>query len=388
MNNCCPKCDSDQWKSAKLVILEGTNRTEGKIEGEIIKKGSLNSVDPRDWFLADQWFSYEDPFHADIKTTTNSILVDQVKEMMINAASDRPMPIPPVEPQLSILKPEPKKILPQKPYFFNLDPKNKNPIKPPNKPEDPVTSIDPFEPRSWLSHLVGQWFRSLLWILFIVALMYYFFPTQSINTERYFLKTFDFVAPETDGFSEISTHITLNIPKLSDWILWLELETFWLSKLGILTTVIFLWLAKIVLQFPSSFGLEKKRKQKHQERVDKAEVERDLLFEKYNADIENHKGAVAARDLEIKEFELTQSKYNTELKAAEDNYKLEQEEYEKEVNLENSLLATRKSEYLRQFSDYEAQCMQIRSFRSELWDRARMCTRCGTMYLGATTAHK
>lgn len=158
--------------------------------------------------------------------------------------------------------------------------------------------------------------------------------------------------------------------------------------MGILTTVIFLWLAKIVLQFPSSFGLEKKRKQKHQERVDKAEVERDLLFEKYNADIENHKGAVAARDLEIKEFELTQSKYNTELKAAEDNYKLEQEEYEKEVNLENSLLATRKSEYLRQFSDYEAQCMQIRSFRSELWDRARMCTRCGTMYLGATTAHK
>ena len=45
-------------------------------------------------------------------------------------------------------------------------------------------------------------------------------------------------------------------------------------------------------------------------------------------------------------------------------------------------MAARKSKYLEEFSNYEAEMLQVKAFRNELWDRARMCTRCGSMYMG------
>ena len=67
MSSTCPKCSNDQWKSARLVIAEGTTNSTSSLTGSITERGSM-SINPKDWYLADRWFSYDSPIEADMGT--------------------------------------------------------------------------------------------------------------------------------------------------------------------------------------------------------------------------------------------------------------------------------------------------------------------------------
>ena len=148
MSSNCPKCQGDEWKSARLLILEGTTKSEGALEGELVSKGSL-SIDPRNFFLADRWFSFENPISAEISSTTTTVLVDEIKKLLVSEASIRPVPIPPKEP-VKLLPPKaPVLATPLVKNYFARDPaKTKLPSKP-EEPANPVDKVPEFKPHSW-----------------------------------------------------------------------------------------------------------------------------------------------------------------------------------------------------------------------------------------------
>jgi hypothetical protein len=38
--------------------------------------------------------------------------------------------------------------------------------------------------------------------------------------------------------------------------------------------------------------------------------------------------------------------------------------------------------YQESANDYDAEAIQVKAYRAELWERSRVCTRCGKVYLG------
>lgn len=381
MNEKCPKCHSDLWKSAKLLILEGTTNTEGKLDGELVTKGSL-STDARDYFLADRWFSYESPLNAEISSTTTSVLVDEIKNMLVTEASIRPMPLCPSEPLQIAPTPYPKREEPAGKSFFSLDPSAKKLPKEPKEPEDPVKMVKSFEPRSWFSNYLNRAVNSFLWILLCVTCYNYFFPQQAMSLYKYVLLTFDLVPTATDGYENITTHLSLSVKYLSALVRSFELDARASNFLALFLTILLLWGAKVLLHFPASFKTEQSRKKKYQKKIEKAETERKFLFEKYDDKLLEYKNSLEQREAEIKIFQAEHEASQSKLEEYNASYDFEKNEYDNKLKQNEAIMAARKSKYLEEFSNYEAEMLQVKAFRNELWDRARMCTRCGSMYMG------
>ena len=79
----CPSCKSDSWKSAKMVVMEGTTNTAGTIDGKITDPGMF-SGGVRNILLSDRWFSWDNPIEAEIGLTSSTGLVEEVKRLMVN----------------------------------------------------------------------------------------------------------------------------------------------------------------------------------------------------------------------------------------------------------------------------------------------------------------
>ena len=95
----CPSCKSDSWKSAKMVVMEGTTTTTGTLDGKITDPGKL-SGSTRDFLLGDRWFSWTYPIETEVGLTSSTSLVEEVKGLMVDHGSKLQMPSPPIEPTM------------------------------------------------------------------------------------------------------------------------------------------------------------------------------------------------------------------------------------------------------------------------------------------------
>jgi len=151
----CPKCGSNEWKSAKLTALEGTTFSEGEIRGTIRSPGQF-SGSLRAFLLSDFWFSRDYPLKAELGLKSRTALVDEVKQFTFESWSKLEKPQKPHTPRLR--------------FFDRLDPA---------KPEKPLKPIPPREPapklrrHHFLSSLGKSIGLSLLGLIPIVIFLPY-----------------------------------------------------------------------------------------------------------------------------------------------------------------------------------------------------------------------
>ena len=93
----CPSCKSDSWKSAKMVVMEGTTNIKGSLDGAVTDPGKL-SGGVRNFLLSDRWFSWDYPLDAQIGLTSSTGLVEEVKRFMVVHDSKLKLPAAPVPP--------------------------------------------------------------------------------------------------------------------------------------------------------------------------------------------------------------------------------------------------------------------------------------------------
>ena len=79
----CPACGSDDWKSAKLVVLENTTNIEGGGRGDIRDPGMFGGS-VREFFLSERWFSWDNPIDLRLELTATTKLVEEVKNFMLS----------------------------------------------------------------------------------------------------------------------------------------------------------------------------------------------------------------------------------------------------------------------------------------------------------------
>jgi hypothetical protein len=144
----CPSCQSDQWKSAKAVILEGTTMTAGQIEGSVRDKG-LFGGGTRSFLLSDRWFSRDYAIGAEINLVTITALAETVKTHLVSQAELKPMPLPPA----------PAKTI----GFFERE-RPSEPIRPSTEPTIPAPPVAPRNER-WQTHFGRALASTLKWSL-------------------------------------------------------------------------------------------------------------------------------------------------------------------------------------------------------------------------------
>lgn len=381
MPTSCPKCKSDMWKSARLVIMEGSTSSQSNITGTITERGSL-SGDPKDWYLADRWFSYESPVEAEMTTTTSSLVVDQIKGMLVSAAEGRALPEPPSEPILENKAPAPQKEYVSKPNFLKQDPSKRAVKVAPPKPSNPIDSLEPFQRQSWFTNYASKLGTSFMWIAASSGAISYMLPKPARATFDLLIQIFQFAPAEHERFLNVQAPFEIWVPYISDMFQTLSLSDFWFSLLGMVLLILSLTALRGLVLIPASFSFEKKRAEKYRELVEKTE-------EKYAAALKEHKDKLTKiteanqqRDLDIQQYNERQELYQKEVAEAEVEYQKLLAMHEEEVASTNEILATQRKNYLAKYAEYEAEVAQVKAFRNELWDRARMCTRCGEVYLG------
>jgi hypothetical protein len=272
----CPKCSGSDWKSAKLIVLEGTTLSEGTASGTITNPGLL-SGGARTFLLADRWFSWEHQLDADVQFTTRTGLVDEVKRMLVERAAVFPTPVLPVAPKrISALD----RITPSKP----------------TKPKRPAPPTLP-TPRSWFYHFA-----------------------RSVG--KLFLYTF-------------LVGIAVGV-----------LAT------GLFAAYLFLALGLLVIGIPVSFF-----------RAFSGNKRAILSYEK----------AQSAHETALVKYQQARVAFREEVRKFRD----ECDKAERQEQRQRALV----QRYETQMVEYNSRMHQLQEFRESLWERARMCMRCGTAYL-------
>lgn len=272
----CPSCKSDSWKSAKMIVLEGTTNTQGSISGTVTDPGAF-SGGIRELLLSDRWFSWDQEVDLEVGLTTTSGLVEEVKRLMVANSSIVQMPLSPEEPE--------------KIGFFEritpIEPKEPLLVKP-ELPQD----------KTWLEHFIES---TAIMAVFVV-------------------------------------------------ILWIVIGLFASFEDGMVVGISLLVIS-LPINFLRSFTGNTRAKSQYQEQV--------------------------------KRYPETLEKYNEDCKKYEDDkvaYKLDCDKAELQKNEENNAIAL----YEKQLSEYEDKKSKVIKLRELLWERAHICMRCGTGYIGQT----
>lgn len=384
MSTNCPKCLSDEWKSARLVVLEGTTTSKGALSGEI-KGVRVSKTRNQDQLLADPWFTYDQSFDADLHSSTVSALVDEVKGLMVEAASAKLMPIAPAEPKLL---PPPEKILIEKPKgrgLLSVDPNQSSAPKRPEKPENPLKNMEAFEAKSWFSNFKKRIFSSFIWVVALFVLWNYFLPDQASTHYNKLLMTLEFVNPNNEASSEASAYFTLPnagiLKSISGWVNMMDLNPLELRVLSYFITFLLIFSLRIFILVATTHKVEPKRRKDYDALVQEISEKYNKIKIKYDDQLKLHESKVAERMSKIKSFEhdegqhtVAMENYRAEVKNAEKQYKLELEQ-------RSQIMSARQAQYLEKLANYDAEVAIVKSFRAELWDRARLCTRCGTPYM-------
>jgi hypothetical protein len=270
----CPSCKSDKWKSAKLIILEGTLNTRGKMSGKTTDPGAF-SGGLRELLLSDRWFSWDQDINMELGLTTTSGLVEEVKRLMVANCTLVTMPTEPTEP---------KKIG----FFEKIRPKE------PKKPvlEEPVMPTD----KTWGQHF-GESTGAAI------------------------------------GFAIIT------------WVVVGSLSNF--------TTGLALAIIIVTLSLPINFV--------------RSFWGNDRAKEDYKNKAKNHPKAREDYKAALQKYEQDLIKYKSDCEAAE-----------KQALEEANAIAS----YEKKLAEYQREKNNVLKIRELLWERARVCMRCGTGYLG------
>lgn len=363
MSSNCPKCAGRDWKSAKLVIFEGTTKTEGFLEGRLGGRDSANN-ESADFLLADRWFNAQKPITAEFGTTTTSILVDEIKNLLVSEGAIRPMPEA-IGPLLLPEKPEePRKLARDKGKLFAVEPKKTAAPTPPEKPRSMVGALGVFPSKSLSQVFWGRASWSAIWLAFLLVIISYFFPELLGQWLKFVTVTLDMV-PTTHPFSEqFPSAYRLEIPFFSLWMKTLSLGDFTISLIALSISFGLLWISRCVGILLTLKAGERARRKKYDLKLEKAQRAQEELDKKYAIALEKYETKARDRQADIEQFKTEQMRYREELAS----YDLAAE-------------AARNS-YKFKLAEYESQVAEVMLFRSELWERARMCTRCGNCYLG------
>lgn len=133
----CPSCNGGEWKSARMVVMEGTTNTKGALNGVITDPGAF-SGGLKSFLLSDRWFSWDYPIDTAIGLTSMTALVEEIKKLMVAHGSKYRIPPPPSAPQP--ISPD-EKISPIAPD------------KPPAEPPLPPKPVPP-EYKPWYRHFL------------------------------------------------------------------------------------------------------------------------------------------------------------------------------------------------------------------------------------------
>lgn len=274
VNEACPKCKSDQWKSAKLVVLEGTTVTDGRLAGNLTDPGRL-SGGVREFLLSDRWFSWDHKIDAGVELRTRSALVDEVKRVLVEAAQQIPKIVHPGDPPPEVIT------KPSKPSF----------------PEAPAKPIAP-TPTRWYAH-----FAASMKTLFLV----------------------------------------LALGMVAVLIFWTAMSVRYIQL-----SVLLLGLG-IPINFIRSFSGDKRA---------------SLAFAKAE---EAYSDETIKYNIDIRVYENRLRRYEEDCKKAD------------EERAQHAIAVNQYEQRLARYREEEASRLLA---RDALWERARLCTRCGTAYIG------
>ena len=391
MTTNCPKCLSEDWKSARLIVLEGTTISRGELRGEI--KGSrVSNGKNQDYFLADRWFTYDQEFDAELHSTTVSALVDEIKELMVEEASVKPMPPTPVEPQPL---PLPEKRVIQKPKgrgLLSVDPTQLSAPKKPEEPANPLKNIDEFESKSWLQNFRRASLSSLFWISMLLAVLQYLLPELVSAHYKKLLLTLDFVPLPNEAYTDVSPYFSFPDSELhtsiSEWMKSLELNSYWRGIFAATITILAIWMVRLCYLVLTAHKIERRRKKAHEENVRKIFQKWEKIEKKYDKQLATYQKKLENHQEEIRKIKDQDQAYNAAMKKYEKDVALAERQYEIELQQHEQIVKRRQAEYAETLANYDAQVAIVKSFRAELWERARVCTRCGTPYLASRSIQK
>lgn len=281
----CPSCKSDSWKSAKMIVMEGTSTTEGAIKGTSTDPGAL-SGGLHELLLSDRWFSWAHNIELDVGLITKSGLVDEVQRLMVANSSLVKMPPIPAIPN------KPEKI-----GFFGKI----RPVSPtlPIKPERPVSP----ESEKWTVHFMKS-MNVIKWFAIVIAIIVTVFDK---------------------------------------------------SLMGLLVGAS-LFVLSVPINLIRSFWGDKRAK------------------ERYKNDIYIFREQINSYESALLIYEEKYQLYKLECHSAE----LQKTKEEASLVLYKQSLAL----YFKELSDYEVKRNNVMKARELLWERAHVCLRCGTGYLG------
>ncbi|MCI5041373.1 MAG: hypothetical protein MRY81_17025 [Donghicola eburneus] len=336
----CPSCDFDGWKSAKMVVLEGTTQTTGTASGSITDPGRFSGK-LSDFFLSDRWFSWDHPIEMDMELQTTSALVESVKQLMVTEGALKPMPKEPVRPK------SPQSPASPKSYGFFT---KARPQEPTDEPEDPAF-IEPPQLKSWFAHYRGSILTDLILSFAIVAVWTYFFP-QTVRLAEYLPWLSALVGQVLPaGFTEL-----LGISAEGHAII--------INKL---TFVALLMAIGTASSLYGSFSKNDQLMKAHEKKLKRVKSGHQKALARHQESLERYK-AECAKKLQQEQDE-----------------KEDQARYEKETAEYEVALLEYKAECKKQDEEFRREKAAVRRYRELLWMRARICTRCGTAYLGNDT---
>lgn len=342
----CPACQGEQWKSARLVVLEGTSHTQGTVSGTLTDPGRLSGR-LSDVLLSDRWFSFDHPIALETEGVTLTAFADSIKKVLVAEGRRIPEAVRPTDP------PAPKRPAPaQRVTFFNKVRPGPLPTQP-NPPEQPVLPNPPAE-RHWLLH----WWKSVLGYLF--TMLFFFFLGVFFLSDH-------LVEQVGQLFSGMIDPLIARSGLLSSG---LSPKTLQRVAVALLLITPFGAIAFIRLPF--------KARKRNAVLAD----EHARKIGKINA---GYADALKAFEHAKEKYRLAQQHYllttqkEVEQQAAAakdaDRYRRELENYEVELAAYSALVAKNKQTFAEEVG-------RVERARALLWDRVRICMRCGTGYLG------
>lgn len=192
----------------------------------------------------------------------------------------------------------------------------------------------------------------------------YFMPESMTYLKKNVAVALEFVPQDHPFSQDVEVSIDVSIPFLSEWIRSHDLSEKTIKVISYLFMFLVLLAIRMAGALLTTGSKEKIRRKKWEEKLSKAGTSQKEAQEKYEVKLEEYRDKVSQWSGDIEQFEREREVYQQQLIA-----------YQNQMRAANAI-------YERKLTDYDSEVAEVDSFRNELWERTRMCTRCGTSYLG------
>jgi hypothetical protein len=345
----CPKCASHDWKSAKLIVLEGTTQTVGDIEGGGATPSKF-SGGLTNFLLADAWFSRKFSLQFDVGLTTTTALVEEIKVLLTAEAVKIRAPV----------EPTPPKILS---FWARIEPAKKraNRARIPKKPNPPRKPIEPktqeFLDEGLDAETSIKTLANFVFTISMVALIIAIIFLESASTP-YSIKSFE-------DFYGLPNMLSVHIDLIPSYFVVLLLILVLCFPIGFL-----------LKPLSKRLRLAKKARKQHREAIFNGN------YEKYQNDLKHHEET-------MRQFnEIKLPNYEEELEQIKKIDKIEEDrqkyDHQKALIVHKQMLEieeTSKRNYEKKMGDYSVAYRHYENQKLALWENATICMRCGLAFM-------